>query len=56
MAQSIKCLRPKIWEILRHNIKQLEKLREFKKAIKQSKPKSYPCRLCKTYIHRLGFI
>ena len=36
--ESIKFLGPKTWEILPHEIKQLESLREFKKAIKQWKP------------------
>ena len=50
---NIKFLGPKIWEILPHEIKQLENLKEFKKAIRQWKPTSCTCRLCKTHIHRL---
>ena len=54
-TENIIFVRPKIWEILPHEIKQLESFKEFKKVIKQWKP-TYPCRLCKTYIHRLAFI
>ena len=55
-TKSIKFLVPKIWEILPHEIKQLESLKEFKKAIKQWKPTSCPSRFCKTYIHRLAVL
>ena len=55
-TESIKFLGRKIWEVLPREIKQLESLNEFKKAIKQLKPTSCPCRLCKTCIQRLGFI
>ena len=53
-TEIIKFLGPKTWEILPHEIKQLESLKEFKKAIKW-KPILYPCRLCKTFIDRLCF-
>ena len=53
---SIKFLGPKFWEILPHKKKQLESLEEFKKAIKQWKPTSCSCRLCKTCIHTFDFI
>ena len=55
-TESITSLRPKILEILPHEIKQLENLQEFKKAIKQWEPTTYPCRLCTTYIHIPGFM
>ena len=55
-TESIKFPGPKIWEILPNKIKQLESLKEFKKAIKRRKPTSCPCSLYKTYIDRLDFI
>ena len=55
-TESIKFLRPKLWEISPHEIKQFENLKEFNKAIQQWEPASCPCRLYKTYIHKLGFI
>ena len=53
VTECMKFLGPKI---LRHKLKQLEKFKEFRKAIKQWKAAICPFRLCKTYIHRLGFI
>lgn len=47
---------PKIWKILHHGIKKLENLEEFMRVIKQWERTSCPCRLCKPYIHRLGFV
>ena len=31
-------------------------LGKFRNAMKQWKPTSSPCRLCKRYIHRIGFL
>ena len=45
--ESIKYLDPNIWELIPDEMKKLESLWEFKKAIKLWKPKSCPCRLCK---------
>ena len=53
VTECMKFLGPKI---LRHKLKQLEKFKEFRKAIKQWKAAICPFRLCKIYIHRLGFI
>ena len=50
-TENTKFLGPKIWEILPHEIKQLESFNEFKKAIKQWKPTSCPCRLCMVYFY-----
>ena len=46
----------KVWALVPDGIKQLETLGKFRNAIKQWKPKSCLCRLCKRYIHRIGFL
>lgn len=46
-TESIKFLGPKIWEFVPDEIAQLESLREFRKTIKQWKPRYCPCRICK---------
>ena len=47
-TESISCLGPVIWDILPN-------FSVFKNRIKKWKPGNCPCRLCKTYISRLGF-
>ena len=39
-------LAPKIWELVPEEIKKLESVASFKKAIKKWKPANFPCRLC----------
>ena len=53
-TESIKLLRPKIWEFLPHQIKQLHSLKKFKKTLKQWKP-TCPCRLCKNLYAQVWF-
>ena len=53
---SLRYLAPKIWNMLPKNIKHLETLNEFKNAIKMWVPPECLCRLCKQYIHGLGFV
>ena len=55
-TESIRFLGPKIWEIIPSDIKSLEDLKDFKTAIKKWKPTSCPCRICKTYLHGVGFL
>ena len=55
-TQSIKFLGPKIWELIPDEIKELESLWEFKRAIKLWKLTFCPCRLCKQYFCRIGFL
>ena len=55
-TESIKFLGPKIWELIPDEMKRLEGLWEFKRAIKLGKPTSCPCRLCKQYFYRIGFL
>ena len=54
--QSVRCLDPKIRELVPNNIKYSNSLSKFKKLIKLWKPESCSCRLCETYIAQVGFI
>ena len=53
VTESIKFLDPKIWELITDEMKELESLWEFKRAIKLWKPTSFPCRLCKQCFYRI---
>ena len=53
-TESLKVLGPKIWGLVPNEIKQ--SLGKFRNAVKQWKPTSCPCRLCKRCIHRIGFL
>ena len=55
-TETVSFLRPKIWELISTGIKELVSLNSFKKVIEKWKPVNSPCRLCKTYIHQVGFI
>ena len=54
-TESTKFLAPKIWELIPGEMKVLESLWEFKRAIKKWKPTSSPSRRCKQYFHRMVF-
>ena len=47
---------PKIWAMLLNDIKKSESLKEFTCKVKQWKPESCTCRLCKVYVNNLGFL
>ena len=47
---------PQIWQIVPQDIKDSISIEDFKNKIKQWTPKDCKCRICKTYIHNLGFI
>ena len=47
---------PKIWLIIPDEIKASCTLRIFKRKIRKWKPVDCPCKLCKTYIDKVGFI
>ena len=55
-SETISFRGPKIWEIVPNDIKNSISLNHFKEQIKKWKPIGCTCRLCKTYIHNLGFI
>ena len=52
----IRFLVPKIWESLPNDLKNKESVDSFKTAIKKWKPESCPCRLCKTYLQKMGYL
>ena len=53
---SIRYSGPKIWEIILANIKEVDTIERFKSGIKKCKPESCPCRLCKAYLHQIGYM
>ena len=46
----------KSWNLVLNEYKTIESLADFKAKIKIWVPENCPCRLCKTYIHQIGFI
>ena len=56
----IKCphlhLGPKIWESIPSKIGEKDSSKKFKDEIKQWKPNSCSCKLCKRYIQQVGYI
>ena len=55
-TESVSYLGPKIWEIVPEEYKALNSLNSFKESIKNWVPLNCPCRLCKTYVHGVGFL
>ena len=55
-TETVSFLGPKIWSILPDEYKSITNINEFKNKIKSWVPQNCPCRLCKTYIHHIGFI
>ena len=53
---SIMFLGPKIRESFPNNLKNKESIESFKMAIKEWKPESCPCRLCKTHLQNIGYL
>ena len=47
---------PKLWELIPTVIRQIDTLSGFKIATKEWKPINCPCRICKTYIPKVGFL
>lgn len=54
--QTLRCIGPKIWNIVPDDIKSATSIPIFKNRIRQWKPSKCPCRLCLEYIPNLGFI
>ena len=55
-TETIRYRGPKTWDLVPTKIEECKSLREFKDKIKQWKPEGCTCRLCKSYIHNIGFI
>ena len=53
--ETLRCLGPKIWEIISYNTRNSLSLSAFKNRIKSWIPHNCPCRLCKVYLSQLGF-
>ena len=47
---------PFTWALVPNEIKNAESFPEFKRKIKTWEPKGCCCRLCRKYVHNLGFI
>ena len=47
---------PITWELLPVELKNMESLINFKREVKKWKPQGCTCRLCKEYVHNLGFL
>ena len=54
--ESVRYLGPKIWESIPANMKEVDTIQCFKSGIKKWKPKSCPCRFCKTYLQQIGYM
>ena len=54
--ESLRYLGPKTWESIPSIIREKDSLEKFKNEIKQWKPNSCSCRLCKRYIQHVGYI
>ena len=52
----LRSLSPKIWEIIPSDLKNTNTLSAFRTEIKRWTPQNCPCRLCKIYVPRLGFL
>ena len=55
-SEYIKAPGAKIWDLIPAKIKASKSLMIFKKKIKNWTPKSCPCRFCRIYIGKVGFI
>ena len=54
-TESVSYLGPKIWDIVPEEYKTLNNLNSFKESVKNSVFLNSLCRLCKTYVHSVGF-
>ena len=55
-TETVSVLGPKLWSVLPNEYKSIININEFKSKIKSWVPQNCLCRLCKTYIHHVGFI
>lgn len=54
--ETLRAICPKIWAMIPTEMKNLESLPQFKAKIKKWVPQNCPCRLCKIFVPRLGFL
>ena len=55
-SNSIRYFGPIIWNLILEELKNITSLNIFKKEIRRWKPKNCPCRICRNYVHNLGFV
>ena len=55
-TESISTLAPKIWNLVPVDIKNSKSAQQFKENIRSWRTDSCPCRLCKKYIPKIGFL
>ena len=55
-TETVSYLGPKLWNILPNEFREIDDINTFKTKIKNWVPQNCPCRLCKTYIQRVGFL
>ena len=55
-SETLSHLACKIWELVPVEIKNVDLVVSFKRAIKKWKPINCPCRLCRTYVFQVGFV
>ena len=54
--ETLRCLGPKIWDMVPVTLRNIESLNVFKAKIKGWISQRCPCRLCKTYVSQLGYL
>ena len=54
--ETIRFRGPKTWDLVPEKIRNSKSLAEFKMKINERKPQGCTCRLCKIYIHNLGYL
>ena len=55
-SENLFFLAPKLWDLLPNSIKNSASLKEFKTKINTWAFEGCPCRICKKYVGRVGFI
>ena len=54
--ETLRSLRPKVWDMVPNQVKNCSSLSAFKSEIKKWIPRNCPCRICKTYVPQLGYL
>ena len=55
-TESLSFLGPKIWDIVPTELQKVKSSNAFKSGIKNWWPQNCPCRLCKRYLPKIGFV
>ena len=54
--ETLRSLWPKIWNLISVDLKNISSVPLFKEKIRKWVPRNCPCRLCKSFVPRLGFL